>query len=67
MTDIYRHAAPCPLDVLENEGGPTIDHDIADEYGIDLRTARIDTLMSARHEGLALTVGYAATGEDYPD
>lgn len=56
----------CPLDVLENEGGPPLDRDIISGYGCDADLTHTDTLMS--HEGLALSVGYSMNsghGEEF--
>lgn len=52
----------CPLDVLENEGGPVLDRDIISGYGMDADLTATDKLMA--HEGVGISVGYAMLGED---
>lgn len=61
----FEESRICPIDQWENEGGPVIDRDIISGYGADADTTATDKLMS--HEGLGISVGYAMTGEDYPD
>lgn len=52
----------CPIDVLENEGGPVLDRDIISDYGMDADLTATDKLMS--HEGVGLSVGYAMLGSE---
>lgn len=58
--DVYSDL--CPLDVLENEGGPPIDRDILSDFGMDADLTATDKLMA--HEGVGISVGYAMIGED---